>query len=69
MEILKTQGLDDDEDTTASRFTSRLFKYLLKAFVAKDKVVRFRAVHFIAELLALLVEMEYELSSRSQRPS
>lgn len=50
---------DDDEDTPASRFTNRILRFLLKGFVAKDKTVRYRVVHLVAEMVASLGEIEY----------
>ena len=52
---------NDDDDTTAARFIARLLKFLLKGFVAKDKVVRYRCVHILAEMVAHLGEIEYVL--------
>lgn len=50
---------DDDDDTTAARFIARLLKFLLKGFVAKDKVARYRSVHLLTEMVAHLGEIEY----------
>jgi hypothetical protein len=58
-ESMKNEGPDADGETLVSRFMSRLFNYLLQAFVAKDKAIRYRAVNFVTEILANLVEMEY----------
>ncbi|KAA1474990.1 ARM repeat-containing protein [Dentipellis sp. KUC8613] len=55
---------DEQEETTASRFTARLLKHFLKGFEAKDKNVRYRVVHFAAEMMSHLGEVEeatYEL--------
>ncbi|KIJ59925.1 hypothetical protein HYDPIDRAFT_99639 [Hydnomerulius pinastri MD-312] len=52
---------DDDDDTTASRFVARLLKFLLKGFVAKDKIVRYRCVHILAEMVAHLGEIDEEV--------
>ena len=52
------EGLDDEDDTTASRFVSRLLKFLFKGTLAKDKTARFRAVQCIAEMVAHLGEIE-----------
>ncbi|TFY80499.1 hypothetical protein EWM64_g3513 [Hericium alpestre] len=49
---------EEQEETTASRFTARLLKHLLKGFVAKDKNVRYRVVHFVAEMMASVGEMD-----------
>lgn len=60
----KNQPQDDnDEDTPTSRFTARLIRFLLKGFVAKDKTVRYRVVHLVAEMVACLGEIEYVSSS------
>ncbi|KAF9234460.1 nuclear condensing complex subunit [Melanogaster broomeanus] len=52
---------DDDDDTTAARFVARLLKFLLKGFVAKDKIVRYRCVHILAEMVAHLGEIDEEV--------
>jgi condensin complex subunit 3 len=52
------QDDDDDEDTPISRFTARLLRFLLKGFLAKDKTVRYRVVHLVAEMVASLGEIE-----------
>ena len=57
------EGLDEDDDTTASRFVARLLKFLFRGSLAKDKVARFRAVQCIAEMVAHLGEIEYVRSS------
>jgi condensin complex subunit 3 len=49
---------DNDDDTTAARFVARLLKFLLKGFVAKDKIVRYRCVHILTEMVAHLGEIE-----------
>jgi condensin complex subunit 3 len=48
----------DDDDTTASRFTAKLLKFLLKGFQAKDKFVRYRVIFLVAEMVAHLGEVE-----------
>ena len=53
---------DDEDETTTSRFVSRLLKFLFKGCQAKDKVIRFRVVQCIAEMVAHLGEVEYVLS-------
>ena len=50
---------DDDDDTTSARFVARLLKFLLSGFVAKDKIVRYRCVRILAEMVAHLGEIEY----------
>jgi condensin complex subunit 3 len=59
VEQLVKQEEDNDEDSTASRFTARLLKFLLKGFLAKDKVVRYRVLHLMAEMVSHLGEIEY----------
>ncbi|KII87700.1 hypothetical protein PLICRDRAFT_30295 [Plicaturopsis crispa FD-325 SS-3] len=54
---------DDDDDTTASRFVARLLKFLLNGFLAKDKAVRYRAVHVVAEMVSHLGEIDEEVYS------
>ncbi len=51
--------MDDDEETTATRFTRRLLKHFLKGFEARDKNVRYRVVCFVAEVISQLGELEY----------
>lgn len=58
-EIKQEESTDDDDETTATRFTHRLLKHFLKGFQAKDKNVRYRAVCFIAEAISQLGELEY----------
>lgn len=50
---------DDDEENSATRFTARLLNWLIQGFQAKDKIVRFRCVQLIGELIAHLGEIEY----------
>lgn len=56
---------NDDDDTTASRFVVRLLKFLLSGFVAKDKIVRYRCVRILAEIVAHLGEIECVVSGYS----
>ncbi|KAI5983442.1 hypothetical protein EDC04DRAFT_3008794, partial [Pisolithus marmoratus] len=49
---------DDDDDTTSSRFVARLLKFLVNGFVAKDKIVRYRCVRILAEMVTHLGEIE-----------
>lgn len=51
-------GDDDDEDTPTSRFVAALLKHLIKGFNAKDKIVRYRVVQIVAELILSLGELE-----------
>ncbi|KAG1848362.1 hypothetical protein C8R48DRAFT_614824, partial [Suillus tomentosus] len=48
---------DEDDDTTASRFIENVLTFLLNGFEAKDKVTRYRCVHFLAEMVAHLGEI------------
>ncbi|KAJ6570219.1 nuclear condensing complex subunit [Mycena vulgaris] len=52
---------NDDDDTTASRFTAKLLKFLLKGFQAKDKIVRYRVVFIVAEMVAHLGEVDEDI--------
>lgn len=49
---------DDDEDTPFSRFISRLLEYLSKGFGAKSKIVRYRCMTFLSEIIAHIGELE-----------
>ncbi|KAF7968330.1 hypothetical protein HWV62_30947 [Athelia sp. TMB] len=55
------QDDDDDDDTPTSRFTARLLRFLLKGFASKDKTVRYRVVHLVAEMVASLGEIDEDL--------
>ncbi len=48
----------DDEETFTSRFTTRLLRFLLKGFAAKDKFVRLRVVALTSEVLEYVGEIE-----------
>ena len=52
------EGGDNDDESTATRFTYRLLKHFLKGFEAKDKNVRYRVVCFVAEVISHLGELE-----------
>lgn len=49
---------DDADNVPAVRFTSRLLKWLLQGFNAKDKTVRLRVVSLVAEMIGHLDEIE-----------
>ena len=49
---------DEDEDTPTSRFISRLLNWLLQGFVAKNKVVRYRCIQTVSEMISHLGEIE-----------
>lgn len=55
-------GEDDDEDTPTSRLVAALLKHLIKGFNAKDKIVRYRVVQIVAELIFSLGELELVLN-------
>ena len=55
----QAEGEDNDDESTATRFTYRLLKHFLKGFQAKDKNVRYRVVCFVAEVISHLGELEY----------
>ncbi|KAH9918855.1 uncharacterized protein B0H18DRAFT_937624 [Fomitopsis serialis] len=52
----------EEEETTASRFVSRVLRFLLSG-CAKDKTVRYRVVQCIAEMIAHLDEIDEDLYS------
>jgi condensin complex subunit 3 len=64
----QNEGIDDDDETTETRFTHRLLKHFLKGFQAKDKNVRYRVVYFIAEVISQLGELEYASLSHFLSP-
>jgi condensin complex subunit 3 len=49
---------EEDEDTFASRFLSRLLDWLSQGFIAKNKTTRYRSVAIVSELIAHLGELE-----------
>lgn len=53
-----SQETAEDDDTPASRFVSRLLKHLVKGLEAKNKMVRYRCINIIAEMMAHLGEVE-----------
>ncbi|KAJ6460347.1 nuclear condensing complex subunit [Mycena vitilis] len=53
-----------DNDTTASRFSAKLLKFLLRGFQAKDKVVRYRVIFLAAEMIVDLGEMDMDIWDR-----
>ncbi|KAG1823715.1 nuclear condensing complex subunit [Suillus subaureus] len=58
---VKKEEDDDDDETTASRFVEKVLAFLLIGFEAKDKVARYRCVHFLAEMVAHLGEISEKL--------
>ncbi|KAH9837531.1 nuclear condensing complex subunit [Rhodofomes roseus] len=59
----ETKDNGDDDETTASRFGSRIMRFLLSGCVAKDKNVRFRVLQCVAEMIAHLGEIDEDLYS------
>ncbi|KAI5479984.1 condensin complex subunit 3 [Pseudohyphozyma bogoriensis] len=51
---------DEEEDGPSTRLVSQLLAFLLKGFLAKNKVVRFRAVQLVALLINSLGEIDDE---------
>ncbi|KAF9447221.1 hypothetical protein P691DRAFT_707172 [Macrolepiota fuliginosa MF-IS2] len=56
-------AIDVDEDTTATRFTARLLKFLMRGVEAKDKNVRYRVLQTLVEMVSHLGEIDEELYS------
>lgn len=52
-------GKDDEEETSTSRFVTRLLGWLLQGFVAKNKNVRYRCIHVVSEMISHLGEIEH----------
>ncbi|KDQ54411.1 hypothetical protein JAAARDRAFT_60793 [Jaapia argillacea MUCL 33604] len=52
---------DEDEETPSSRLISRLLKFFLKGFEAKDKTVRYRVAQFVAEMVSHLGELDEDI--------
>ncbi|KAF8635423.1 hypothetical protein AX15_000413 [Amanita polypyramis BW_CC] len=49
---------EDDDDSLAIRFLSRLLKWLLQGFLAKNKTVRYRSIFIVSELISHLGEID-----------
>lgn len=49
---------DEDEDTFVSRFVTRLLKWIMQGFLAKDKNVRYRSLFLVSEMVLWLGELE-----------
>lgn len=49
---------EDDTETPTSRFVSHLLNWLLQGFVAKNKVVRYRCIQIVSEMISHLGEIE-----------
>ncbi|KAH9029983.1 nuclear condensing complex subunit [Lactarius pseudohatsudake] len=59
--LKQEEGEDNDDESTATRFTYRLLKHFLKGFEAKDKNVRYRVVCFVAEVISHLGELDEDI--------
>ncbi|KAF7354796.1 Chromosome condensation complex protein [Mycena sanguinolenta] len=57
----------DATDTTASRFTAKLLKFLLRGFQAKDKFVRYRVVCITGEMISVLGELDVVIYDNLQK--
>ncbi|KAG6887175.1 hypothetical protein C0992_000306, partial [Termitomyces sp. T32_za158] len=51
---------DDADDTITSRFVLRLLNWLLEGFLAKNKIVRYRCVCIVSEMISHLGEIDEE---------
>ncbi|KAM6503310.1 Nuclear condensing complex subunit [Amanita muscaria] len=60
---ISAANVDDDDDTLVSRFVSRLLKWFLQGFLAKNKIVRYRSVFIVSELISHLGEIDEEMYS------
>jgi condensin complex subunit 3 len=56
--VKQEEGDEEEDTTTASRFTAHLLNWLLAGFLAKDKNVRFRVLQTVAEMIAHLGAIE-----------
>ncbi|KAG6886151.1 hypothetical protein C0993_000669 [Termitomyces sp. T159_Od127] len=54
LEQQNQEGADEDDDTTASRFTACLLRFFFKGFLSKDKNVRYRILQSVAEMVSHL---------------
>ncbi|KAJ7917694.1 nuclear condensing complex subunit [Mycena leptocephala] len=53
-----SSGSTDDDDTVASVFVSSILEWVTQGFIAKNKVVRYQAVHLVAEMISFLGEVD-----------
>ncbi|KAK7032879.1 chromosome condensation complex protein [Favolaschia claudopus] len=60
-------GDDTNTDTPASRFTDELLEFLLRGFQAKDKVVRYRVVSIVGEMIIVLGELDDEIYNKLRK--
>ncbi|KAG8831458.1 hypothetical protein FRC17_003121 [Serendipita sp. 399] len=51
----------DDEDTLAARFVDFQIRAFLRGFTSKDKIVRYRSVQLVAEIVTSLGEIDEDL--------
>ncbi|KAJ3982195.1 nuclear condensing complex subunit [Lentinula detonsa] len=56
--IDRTQGDDDEGETFASRFVTRLLEWLFRGFKAKNKMVRQRSIQLAIEMMANIGEID-----------
>ncbi|KAE9404610.1 hypothetical protein BT96DRAFT_955565 [Gymnopus androsaceus JB14] len=54
----KTQEGEEEEETFASRFVTRLLEWLFQGFKAKSKVVRQRSIELVTEMMANIGEID-----------
>ncbi|OCH93098.1 hypothetical protein OBBRIDRAFT_725376 [Obba rivulosa] len=55
------EELDEDDDTTSTRLVTRILKFLLKGCVAKDKVVRYRVLQCLSDMISYLGELDEDM--------
>ncbi|KIK06440.1 hypothetical protein K443DRAFT_674418 [Laccaria amethystina LaAM-08-1] len=53
----------DEEDNFTTRFVARLLQWLLQGFVAKNKNIRYRCIHFVAEMISHIGEVDEDMYS------
>ncbi|TFK73394.1 hypothetical protein BDN72DRAFT_761779 [Pluteus cervinus] len=64
VKFLNDKGQADDEEeeeTLATRFASRLLKWLIQGFGAKDKTVRYRSVFVVSDMITHLGELDEDM--------
>ncbi|EAU89293.2 condensin subunit Cnd3 [Coprinopsis cinerea okayama7 len=54
---------EEADDTTTSRFIARILGWLLEGFSAKNKIVRFRCLHVVSELISHIGEIDEDTYS------
>ncbi len=50
---------DDDDENPTTRFVARLLNWFVQGLAAKNKVVRYRCVQIVGEMISHLGEIEY----------